>query len=180
MFLAIIFNNNDIFRLTSCGKLLITNHNYSGIDLFDSSLKNLHYISITQNYTAWAIYKKYDNSAILIHDPSNITTPENSHQFTLINLSTLEKTTINPGNLANRCFSENYYWQNENMILIEEETDLLYHLDLKTHILQTISSAQAKYLAPDFFEFWLLCKKYNPITVYPEKKLSFLCKTQQT
>src|SRR5438045_1855473 len=112
------FNNNEIFRLAHSKNTIIVNHDYKGIDLFDDSLNILQHLPIAYSFTAWAIYKKYDYNVIMIHDPTN----QQKYPFTIIDLDSLEIKTCNPGPLANQCFTKNYYWKDDTVILIAEET----------------------------------------------------------
>jgi len=172
--------NNDIFRLIHNKNIIIVNHDYKGIDCLDSSLRTLHYIPIANNITAWAIYNKYDGSSIIVHDPTDQMIPIERHQITIINLKTLEKTTLNPGEAANNCFDKNYYWQDDTVIFITEETDIFYHLDLKGKTLKQISQNTVKKIAPAFFSFWQACKMYSALTVYPDRQAFIFQKSPET
>jgi len=161
------FYNNDIFRLAPCHNTIIVNHDYQGIDLLDDSLKILQTIPISSYFIAWAIYKKYNSNTILIHDPNS---KANQNQFTIINVDTLEINTCNPGPLANQCFTKNYYWQENILILIAEETNSFCFFDINNAIFKEITHDDTKKIAPDFFVFWQKCETYKAITAYPEQK----------
>ena len=171
------FNDNDIFRLAHCDNTIIVNHNYQGIDLLNDSLRILQNILINSHFIAWAIYKKYSSNTILVHDPNSET---ENHQFTIINLDSLEIKTYNPGSLANQCFTKNYYWQDDTLILVAEETNFFYLLDTKIATFKEITHDDVKKIAPSFFGLWQTCEIYKAITVYPEQKAFIFHKNDTT
>lgn len=157
------FENNDIYQIESCGDKIIANDDYYGVRILDHSLNTIKTIPFLEKLVIFSIYKKYDNSAVMLYAPE-----QNSLFF--VDLQTFQHFTIKPENhLNDYFFGRNYYWQNNTLIFTEENKNAFYQINFESSTLKKISTKTVKTINPTFFDFWKTCKKYNAITIYPNQ-----------
>jgi hypothetical protein len=157
------FKNNDIYILENHGNTIIINNNNQGLLLLDHSLHIQKELSIPQEAPIYSIYKKYDNSALVLYLPD-------AHQIIFVDLNTSNNCIITlPKSFYKEILSSNYYWNN-NTLILTTVNNTFYQLDIASKALHQISYDEAKTLCLSFFAFWNICKEYNVLTFYPDKE----------
>jgi hypothetical protein len=150
------FNDNDIYRLEIYGDKIITNEDYCGIRIFDMSLNTVKIIPLIQDFKVYDIYKQFEGNNIIAHD-------SDKNLFAFIDLKTYQSTIIDISDFIKHYFySYSYYWQGDNLIFISVNSYNFYKFNFASSILEKISTKEAKSIAPSFFDFYTMCKKYNP------------------
>ena len=157
------FEKNDVYQIESCADKIVINEDYHGIRILDLSLNTIKVISFIERLVFFSIYKKYDNSAVVLY-----ALEQNSLIF--VNLQTFKYFTIKPHvPLINYPFDRNYYWENDTLIFAIENSDIFYQVDFESSSVKRISHKAVKLASQAFFDFWKACKKYNDITIYPNQ-----------
>lgn len=158
------FENNDIYQIESCGDKIIANDDYHGVRILDLSLNTIKTIPFLEKLVIFSIYKKYDNSAVMLY------APEQNNLF-FVDLQTFKHFTIKPEiSLNDFPFGRNYYWKNDNLIFVDDNRNIFYQVDFKSSAVKKITTKTVKSISPTFLNFSNTCKKHHAITIYPEKE----------
>ena len=157
------FLKNDIYVLEANNNTIFINNNDQGMLLFDSSLNKKKEVPILLDAPIYFLYVEYSNKALILYLPD-------SHKMIFTDLvNGSEYTIMLPKSFYEEILLPNYYWNNDILIFTTSH-DKFYRLNLVTKTLFSISYDMVKNLCTDFFDFWSVYKKYNPITLYPKEK----------
>ncbi len=157
------FKKNDIYILESYNNTIVVNDNSQGLLLLDNSLHIQKKLVIPQEAPIYSLYKKSDGGAIILYLPD-------AHRIIHTNLKTSTNYTITLLEAFNKeVLSPNYYWNN-NALILTTFTHNLYQLDFTSNRLFPVSNDTVEKDYPSFFNFWNICKKYNLLTLYPNKQ----------
>lgn len=158
------FEDNDIYQVETYGDKIIVNEDYNGIRILDSSLNTLKIISITEGLIVHSIYKQANGNSIIIYDFDH-------KQLIFIDLEICNPLTINLEIFVDHYFwPYAYHWKKNILIFALQEKYGFYQLNFTSFSLEKISSKEVRIIAPSFFEFLRICKKYNIISIDSEKQ----------
>jgi len=156
-------NHNDIYIVETYKNDIIINENYNALLLLNLSLNIIQKISLPNNTTIYFIYKKYDESKIILYSPDD-------DQITFIDMHTMNSFVISlPNELKNYILSPNYYWQ-DNILIFATYDNIFYQFLLESLLFTTITPETIKKLYPIYFDFWNICKKYNTVKIFPDQQ----------
>src|SRR5579872_5717153 len=159
----LFFKTNDIYILETFDNTIIINNNHQGLLILNDSLDIQKEVHIQQIAPIYFVYKKYDNSALMLYLPD-------AHQTILIDLKTCNHDIITlPEVFHEEILSSNYYWNNDTFILTTTN-DAFYEINFISKILYALSYKKVQRNYPSFYDFWNICKHYNIVTIYPEKE----------
>jgi len=133
--------NNDLYILATLGNVIVTNDDYTGLQLLDTSLDVIKKIPLLDNLCIYHIYKHFSKAELLLYCPDNAC-------IAWIDISTLNHKIFPMGQfIPENIFSPAYYW-NDSCVIFTTHDYQCYMLNINTGLFDTIDHSMVRDKCP--------------------------------
>lgn len=143
---------------------IITSYDYKGITVYDYNLRKVKKILILKDFLIIEkMYPQFSKNCILLSCYEN--------QLVWINIETEEFKIIPLGEFSEVIFSDFYWWEKDDEILISDYSHNIYQIVVSTGIITKLSDKLIEKNHPTFFEIWQRCKFASSDFFFPNSHI---------